>query len=50
MPHTRMTLVIVWLLVAALTGLSATGIGTGSGLALLVLAALATPALFLRRT
>jgi len=50
MPHTRMSLVIVWLLIAVLTGLSLSGMGAGPGLALLVLAALVTPALFLRAT
>jgi hypothetical protein len=44
-----MSLAIVWLLVAVLTGLSVSDIGAGPGLALLVLAALVTPALFLRR-
>ncbi len=50
MPYTRMSLAIVWLLVAALVGVSMAGMAPGFGLVLLVVTALVAPALLLRGT
>jgi hypothetical protein len=49
MPYTYTSLVFLWLVTLGLFAVSASGVVAGSWLILLLLAALATPALVLRR-
>ncbi len=50
MNYTALSLALFWLSLAAVVGLSATGTMTGVGLLMLVLTALAAPALILRKS
>jgi len=48
MPYTPLSLAFVWLVGLAIVGLSASGLFSGGGVAVLVLVALTVPALLLR--
>lgn len=50
MPYTYTSLVVLWLVILGLFAASASGAVSGAWLILLLLAALATPALILRRS